>query len=140
MDVAWTLQVLLPGPKYLGSCLDNQQASYDALLWQDERTKPTWAELLAAWPAAQKTMVPLLVRLTAIFDAIPTTDAPVNVRAYFRGLEGAVKRCLEAAIPDVEAAKFIIQTATLPGDTWVSGYTLPTELAGFQQALLAEFN
>ncbi len=140
MDVVWTLQYLLSAPQFGGCIEENQEEEYDALRWEDERPKPSWAEIVAAWPAAQKTMVPLLVRLDNLFDNIPPSAAPVGARVYFRSLQGVVRRCLSAAVPDVEAALFVIQTATMPGDTYTEGYTLPAELAGFQQALLAEFN
>lgn len=49
MDIAITLDRLIPGAKYGGSVTANTQESYDEIRWEDERTKPTWVELEAAW-------------------------------------------------------------------------------------------
>jgi hypothetical protein len=48
MDICLTLAHLVPMAEYSGSLTANTRASFDALLWRDARTKPTWAELNAA--------------------------------------------------------------------------------------------
>ncbi len=51
MDIALAIENLLPACKYGGSTTENTKAQYDSLRWEDERTKPTWNEILASWEA-----------------------------------------------------------------------------------------
>ncbi|MEW6775043.1 MAG: hypothetical protein AB1405_01995 [Bdellovibrionota bacterium] len=63
MDVAFCLAFLRPAPQYFG-CLDpgtiasefggDPRAAYEKIRWHDPRPKPTWEEIEAAWPEAQK--------------------------------------------------------------------------------------
>ncbi len=55
MDITWIIQYLLPEPQYGGAFNLHNQAEYDALRWLDERPKPTWGAIVAAWPNAQLT-------------------------------------------------------------------------------------
>jgi len=45
MDVALTLDRLVPGAKYRGSLTANTQEAYEKIRWEDKRVKPTWEEL-----------------------------------------------------------------------------------------------
>ena len=47
-DIAATLDRLVPGGDWQGSVTDNTRAAFDAVRWQDARTKPTWAAVVAA--------------------------------------------------------------------------------------------
>lgn len=49
MDIAIAIEGLLPAAKYRGSLTSNTQQAYDALVWLDARTKPTWQELNNYW-------------------------------------------------------------------------------------------
>ena len=49
MDVALAIESLIPAAEYFGSTTANDQECFDALDWNDERPKPTWAELETAW-------------------------------------------------------------------------------------------
>ncbi|WP_027366926.1 hypothetical protein [Desulfocurvibacter africanus] len=49
MNVALALDALVPAAKYGGSLTSNTQESYNELRWEDERPKPTWAEIEEAW-------------------------------------------------------------------------------------------
>ena len=51
MDIALALDVLLPKAEYFGSTTGNQKQDFDALTWNDQRTKPTWAALTTAYNA-----------------------------------------------------------------------------------------
>jgi hypothetical protein len=53
MDVALALEALVPAACRGGSLTDNTREQYDALRWEDERPKPTWAELESAWVVQQ---------------------------------------------------------------------------------------
>ncbi len=41
-DIAIGLDALVPGAKYRGSLTENTRASFDALVWEDQRAKPAW--------------------------------------------------------------------------------------------------
>lgn len=45
LDVATTLDILVPSGKYTGSLTSNNESCYNNLNWQDERNKPTWSEI-----------------------------------------------------------------------------------------------
>jgi len=41
-EIAIGLDALVPGAKYRGSLTENTRAAFDALVWEDQRAKPTW--------------------------------------------------------------------------------------------------
>jgi len=43
-----TLRHLVPNPKFYGRLVDNNKDAYSSIDWVDDRTKPTWEELVAA--------------------------------------------------------------------------------------------
>ena len=45
MDIALALEKIVPAAQYRGSLTDNTEESYNALIWEDSRQKPTWEEL-----------------------------------------------------------------------------------------------
>ena len=49
MDIALAIEGLLPAAQFGGSLTANTKAAYDALRWEDERPKPSWAQLTAWW-------------------------------------------------------------------------------------------
>lgn len=49
MDLALTIEALVPTAEYFGSTTDNTKECFDNLNWQDSRTKPTWKQLQDAW-------------------------------------------------------------------------------------------
>jgi hypothetical protein len=51
MDVALGIEALLPSAEYFGSTTANTKQSFDDLNWLDERKKPTWAAVQAAYNA-----------------------------------------------------------------------------------------
>ena len=48
LDVATALDVLVPAAKYGGSLTANTREAFDALRWEDDRPKPSWADVEAA--------------------------------------------------------------------------------------------
>lgn len=48
MNVALALDALVPGAAYRGSLTANTRTAFDALVWEDDRTKPSWAQV-EAW-------------------------------------------------------------------------------------------
>lgn len=78
---------------------------------------------------------PLIEKLSAIFEQASGGVSDVALRAHFRQLQVAVSFCLSNQVnPDAEAAKYIIQNATMPdGSPLVDPYTT------LQQQLLAQF-
>lgn len=51
MDVALGIEALLPAAEYFGSTTANTKQCFDDLNWLDQRTKPTWAAVQAAYNA-----------------------------------------------------------------------------------------
>ena len=51
IDVGLGIEALLPAAEYFGSTTANTKKSFDDLDWQDERAKPTWAAVQAAYDA-----------------------------------------------------------------------------------------
>jgi hypothetical protein len=49
MDVALAIELIYKDAQWGGSLTDNSKESFDALRWEDERTKPTWKQLQDAW-------------------------------------------------------------------------------------------
>ncbi len=49
MDIAIVLDRLVPGGDWQGSVTENTKEVYNKIRWNDNRVKPTWAEIEAAW-------------------------------------------------------------------------------------------
>jgi hypothetical protein len=49
IDVALGIEALLPGAEYFGSTTPNTKKCFDELNWLDERPKPTWSDVQAAY-------------------------------------------------------------------------------------------
>lgn len=47
MDIAFILDILVPGAEYFGSLTENTQEAFDAITWVDVRAKPAWQDILA---------------------------------------------------------------------------------------------
>ena len=59
MDISLALEILGAGTPfdYGGSATENDKASYDALQWNDQRTKPAWAEIQSVNTSIENTAV-----------------------------------------------------------------------------------
>lgn len=53
MDIALVIDRLLPAANYSGSLTDNTETVFNALTWDDERTKPSWQDILDEWEVYQ---------------------------------------------------------------------------------------
>ena len=51
MDLALAIEKIHFEAQYFGATDENTKEQIDALTWLDEREKPTWAEIQAAWTA-----------------------------------------------------------------------------------------
>ena len=51
MDVALGIEALIPSAEYFGSTTDNTEESFDNLVWNDARPKPTWKKVQDAYNA-----------------------------------------------------------------------------------------
>jgi len=49
IDIALAIDILTPKAQYRGSVTSNMKREYDAILWVDNRKKPTWEELQTSW-------------------------------------------------------------------------------------------
>ena len=77
---------------------------------------------------------PIGQKLKDVFNSIPVSLIDKKVRGHFRILEAGVTNALNAPIPDMEAAKSIIEEATMP-----DGSPLTPQLKTLQDTLLMEF-
>lgn len=53
MDIALALDILVPAAKYGGSLTAGTKASYDKLRWEDDRTKPSWGQIVSTQAQAE---------------------------------------------------------------------------------------
>jgi hypothetical protein len=49
MDIALAIEALVPSAEYFGSTTSNTKEDYDLLIWNDERVKPEFTALKAAY-------------------------------------------------------------------------------------------
>ena len=49
MDIALSIEALLPNAQYYGSTTANTEKTFNELNWQDERPKPTWKQIQDAY-------------------------------------------------------------------------------------------
>jgi hypothetical protein len=71
LDIAAALDFLVHAAEYQGAFEINTQAEYDALVWQDERPKPTWEAIQAVDTPPPPTRKEILDTLTALFSELP---------------------------------------------------------------------
>lgn len=46
LDITLILDFLVPAAEYQGSLTDNTKESYDSLVWNDNRPKPSWDDIV----------------------------------------------------------------------------------------------
>lgn len=51
IDIALGIEALVPSANYFGSTTNNTKKAFDDLNWLDERAKPTWTAVQAAYDA-----------------------------------------------------------------------------------------
>ena len=128
MDIALAVEKILPAAEYRGSVTANTQAAWDAVVWTDtRRSKPTWAELVAAAPdpleEAQKALQKTFT------DAI---QAYVDDFARTRGYDD-IGSCI-GKYSNSHSAKFKAEAdycSWALTETWLVGYAiLDAVLAG----------
>ena len=64
MDLAATLERLVPAASYAGSLTGNTQTDWQNVTWQDDRGQPTWNQLVAEWPAVRRQRLMTAVNAT----------------------------------------------------------------------------
>lgn len=102
MDVAVALDRLVPGAAYGGSLTDNTREAFDALRWEDDRAKPSWSDVEAAWveiqaePEAASADDVLADRIQAVYDAAPAGPAK-DLAAALLGIDGTARAAGRAA-------------------------------------------
>jgi hypothetical protein len=70
-DLALAIEILVPQAKYGGSTTSNTEAQFNSLRWEDERKKPTWAELGQAWSKyVPKVEVTIEQRIKTLEDTV----------------------------------------------------------------------
>ncbi len=109
------LRHLAPEPKFYGSLAANNQAAYDAIEWVDDRTKPTWAALLAAAPDFESAAVEveIITTIKSLTGQVITALAPEwqqrNMLATALRIEN--KQRLGTSTAEEDAAAVAIITA-----------------------------
>lgn len=103
MDVALTLEALVPAAKYRGSLTANDKAAFDALVWEDDRAKPTWQEMV------DNTIVYALPLSTQVDRALK--QAVIDLSTAVRSGQLTVSKPTVKAITAV--AKELRETATI---------------------------
>ena len=80
MDISTALEILGAGTPfdYSGSVTENDKASYDALQWADQRTKPAWVDIQAASATEDARIV--------IQDQIDVLEASITSRKLRKAL------------------------------------------------------
>jgi hypothetical protein len=86
MDIALTLDSLVPAAEYGGSLTDNTQHAYDTLVWTDSRPKPTWADLVAVGSVQSRTPLSLRIIMAAQLEVL---DGEVTGVDRSTGVAGA---------------------------------------------------
>ena len=87
MDIALSIEKLLPAAEYSGSVTANTEQAWDAVSWTDKRrVKPTWAELEAAAQPNQAELANaqitlFMVNIQARLDAFARTRTYDDARA-----------------------------------------------------------
>lgn len=109
-----------PSGTFENLTLTQQQEQYDLLRWEDERTKPTWDELLA-FIEANPIKPPLIDRLSAIVDTLSDED--------------------QAKFSYVIAPAFVALTNDKPNVARliISGAEVPVDLQELKDRILSEF-
>lgn len=107
MDVAIAIESLVPGAQYTGSLTDNTQEAFDALVWTDEREKPTWEALTGDQDNAQ--------------TAATAAENKSAACALLVKSDMTAMRCFKAGVPfpadwmsAVVALRAVVGSGTLP--------------------------
>jgi len=139
MDIAYALDLILPAAQYGGSLTDNTREAFDALRWEDEREKPAWADLEAAWATrpdgrtlAQQLEGVFRLRMAAKQDALAALAASPEGAEWLLGLS-AMKGTLTTALIEAEAAEAagltaMAQAILLAAKATVLSYPIPDGL------------
>lgn len=92
MDIALAIDKLIPAAEYGGSVTANDQASYEAIRWADERPKPSWAELLAAYAPPAPPVVTMRQARLSLLGAGLLDDVEAALNAIGETKEGKAAR------------------------------------------------
>lgn len=82
IDIRLALEQIGSGYQFGGSVTDGTQESWDAVVWEDTRDKPTWADLCAAHATIPPEPTP---PVTISSDTITIPDAELLVAAAKAG-------------------------------------------------------
>lgn len=126
MDYALLIEICCPAAKYRGSLTANTRAAYDAIVWLDERPKPTDAELAAAQvaKAAQE----------AAAAAISGIYAPVEFEGKFYSIDREQRMDYELGKQSRNRGK-LNRAAVFATDGTALKLSTPADLDRFHAAL-----
>lgn len=106
VDVAAALDVLAYGAEYRGSLTANTQEAYEAIVWEDERPKPSWEEIESV------VIIPKLSKSEQL--TLAYKQLPVEKRAKYGGIMVQAKVFVEEG--DYEAAAFQLNRLVVTED------------------------
>jgi hypothetical protein len=95
MDIALTIEYLIPSAGYYGTTYDNTEEAYNSLTWIDTRSKPTWqaildntetAELINFRSTLECSPLQLIqaLRITGDYDVVMAMLATLPTESYER--------------------------------------------------------
>lgn len=104
MDLALAIENLVPAAQYGGSTTANDQAAFNALVWEDGRAKPNWTQIQNSWTTVQAKQAK-----KATFDAAVAAGYAVspenfnipfdpNTRADMQGLGLTIKEAVDTEL------------------------------------------
>ena len=80
MDIRLTIHELVPSAQYGGGVSENTREEFESLVWEDSRPKPTWEDLVAAYPAVNRKYSALRV--------IQSLEAQITIRRIREAMLG----------------------------------------------------
>jgi len=106
MDIALILDRLVPNADYQGSVTANDEDSFDAITWNDERVKPSWQDILDEWDVYQAELLkPLLAEYRWQKEVGGVIISELNVPTDDRSkllINGAYNKAIEENNPTAE--------------------------------------
>jgi hypothetical protein len=99
MDIRLTIHALVPSAQYGGGVSENTRAEFESLVWEDSRPKPTWEDLVAAYPAVNQKYSAL-----RMVESLESQITPRRIREAVLGVDGGWLARQEAAIQKARRA------------------------------------
>lgn len=133
--LATALDELVPAAAYEGSLTDDDQAAFDALVWHDERAKPSWSAL--ATQAGKPDIAALEARAQAAWSALLVAGQTFNVAASGEAAVNVLCDGTNDTRADLALLALFGQTSPTGTKAWLDNTGKVTILTGAQLVTLA---